>query len=190
MMFAGVAVMEAPVARAKEKVRRSRVVAEAAFAFLVGEFGYRRCLRRFWYGGFQLGYCGPGVGVLIEQDPREGLLVWVVLLADGRFPPRWPDLPRRYFGLWDVEAVTGAPSVATDDLHDADEPAMRALAGSLRACGAALLRGDLGLIPALERRIADRTRRYQSAALERRRQHAVPGSAAARLTPGSPGGHA
>jgi hypothetical protein len=160
-MFAGVAGMEASVVRATDEVRQSRVVAEAAFAFLLDELGYRRCLRRFWYGGFQLGYCGPGTGVLIEQDPRDGLLVWVVLLADGRFPPRWPDLPRRYFGLWDVEAVTGAPSVATADVHTADEPTMRALAGSLRACGASLLRVDLRLIPALERQIEDRARQYQ-----------------------------
>ena len=107
--------------------------------------------------------CGPGVGALVEWYPRDSLLVWLVLVVDGRFLPQSNPagfgLPLRYFDLLDVEAVTGQPSgVGQQDLYSASEPAARALADSLRVCGISVLRGDLALIPALEQWIRDRVR--------------------------------
>jgi len=152
------------VAKSTAHARESRAACEFAFAFLADEFGYRRCVRRFRYGGFQLGYCGPDTGVLVEWNPRDPLLVWLVILADGRFPPLSnpadSSAPLRYFDLADLEAVTTQPSaVSQRDLHSATAPAAHALASSLRACGTSLLRGDLALIPSLEERIRDRVRR-------------------------------
>jgi hypothetical protein len=151
------------VAKSAAHARESRAACELAFAFLVDDFDYRRCVRRFQYGGFQLGYCGPDIGVLVEWYPRDPLLVWLVILVDGRFPPRSNPAdfgaPLRYFDLADLEAVTGQPSaVSQRDLYSATAPAAHAVAGSLRACGASLLRGNLALIPALEERIRDRVR--------------------------------
>jgi hypothetical protein len=53
------------MAKAPEWLRRRRDFCEAAFSFLVGDFGYHRSLHRFQYGGFQIGYLGPGAGVLV-----------------------------------------------------------------------------------------------------------------------------
>ena len=151
------------MAKSAAHVRESRAACELAFGFLVDEVGYRRCVRRFRYDGFQLGFCGPDVGVLVEWYPGDPLLVWLVILVDGRFPPR-PNpadsgAPLRYFDLADLEAVTAQPSsVSQRDLYSATAPAAHAVAGSLRACGTSLLRGDLALIPALEERIKDRVR--------------------------------
>jgi hypothetical protein len=65
----------------------------------------------------------------------------------------------RYFDLADLEAVTAQSSaVSQRDLYGATASAAHAVAGSLRACGASLLRGDLALIPALEERVRDRVR--------------------------------
>ncbi len=130
------------------------------------DFGYRRSVRRFRYGGFQLGYCGPDVGVLVEWYPRDSLLVWLVRLTDGQFPPRSNpadlSVSLRYFDLADVEAVVAQPSeVDQRDLYSANAPAGWALAGSLRACATSILRGDLALIPALQQRIRYRVRQTQ-----------------------------
>jgi hypothetical protein len=70
------------MARATEWVRGRRDFCEAAFSFLIGDFGYRRRLRRFQYGGFRLGYLGPGAGVLAEWMPRDP--VTARLLTHGR----------------------------------------------------------------------------------------------------------
>lgn len=152
------------MATATAHARESRAACESAFAFLADEFGYRRCVRRFRYGGFELGYCGPGIGVLVEWYPRDSLLVWLVVLVDDQFPPRSNPAnfgePSRYFDLADLEAVMAQPSAVDQrDLYGATASAAHALAGSLRACGTNLLRGDLTLIPALEQRIRDRVRR-------------------------------
>jgi len=55
-------------------LRDRREFCEEQFSFLAGEFGYRRSLRRFRWGGFQLGYLGPGAGVLVERYPRDGVM--------------------------------------------------------------------------------------------------------------------
>jgi hypothetical protein len=47
-------------------LRDRREFCEEQFSFLTGEFGYHRASRRFRWGGFQLGYLGPGAGVLVE----------------------------------------------------------------------------------------------------------------------------
>jgi hypothetical protein len=59
------------VAKSTAHARESRAACEFAFAFLVDDFGYRRCVRRFQYGGFQLCYRGPDIGVLVEWYPRD-----------------------------------------------------------------------------------------------------------------------
>lgn len=54
------------MAKASEWLRGRRDFCEAAFSFLIEDFGYRRRMRRFQDdGGFQIGYLGPGAGVLV-----------------------------------------------------------------------------------------------------------------------------
>jgi hypothetical protein len=68
-------------------LRGRRDACEERFSFLIAEFGYRRSLRRFHWGGFQLGYLGSGAGVLVEWYPRDGLMVWLLPLALARSRP-------------------------------------------------------------------------------------------------------
>jgi hypothetical protein len=64
---------------------------EERFSFPIAEFGYRGPLRRFEWGGFQLGYPRPGAGVLVEWYLRDGLTVWLLPLAPGEVPASgWP----------------------------------------------------------------------------------------------------
>src|SRR5215469_9953504 len=91
-------------------IRDARAATERAFKFLLDDFGYRRCLRRYQWQGFVLGYCGPVVGVQVSWYPRDAFLVWIVKLIDETFParagPTRPDTPH-YFDLADVEALCG-----------------------------------------------------------------------------------
>jgi hypothetical protein len=64
-------------------LRGRRDACEERFSFLIAEFGHRRSLRRFHWGGFQLGYLGSGAGVLVEWYPRDGLMVWLLPLGSA-----------------------------------------------------------------------------------------------------------
>ena len=72
-----------------EWLRGRRDTCEERFSFLIAEFGYRRSLRRFRWGGFQLGYLGRGAGVLVEWFPRDGVMVWLLPLDPGDVPANW-----------------------------------------------------------------------------------------------------
>jgi hypothetical protein len=148
-----------------DQVRQSRSTCERVFAFLVDDFGYRRMRRRFQWGGYELGYCGPTVGVLIEWYPRDSLTVWLVVLVDGTFPPRekeaiTPGGVLHYFDLGDVETVRGQfVELTQDQLYRVpDEEVIGIWANGLRRCAPDLLNGDLTLVPILEKRIKDRAR--------------------------------
>jgi hypothetical protein len=87
----------------------ARAICERAFSFLGTDFGYRKVRGRFQRSGFDLGYRGPGLGVLVEWYPRDPLTVWLVRLEDGSLPPRDRvtdvDTPLHYFDLGDVEII-------------------------------------------------------------------------------------
>lgn len=147
-------------------LREARAACERALDFLVTDFGYRRVRRRFQWHGFQLRYRGPVTGVQVAWYPRDELTVWLVRLVDGDFPPYpgtiHPGTALHWFDLGDIEAISGHHrQVSRWELYamPSDETA-GALAGSLRRCGADLLRGDLTRLPLLERRIRDRSRAY------------------------------
>lgn len=152
-----------------DRLREARAICEQAFGFLITEFGYRKIRGRFQWSGFQLGYRGPGPGVLVEWYPRDPLTVWLVRLEDGSFPARDVvvdvDAPLHYFDLGDVEIIkTGHRVVDERQLYGLPtEGTARILADSLRQYGSDLLRGDLGDIPQLERRIRARAAAAQAA---------------------------
>jgi hypothetical protein len=105
------------------------------------------------------------MGVMVEWYPRDPLVtVWIVKLVDGAFPPRAQRIdsqtPLHYFDLADVESICGPPGEGQErKLYDLPtEVTTERLAATLRECGSGLLRGDLTLLPALERRIRDRAR--------------------------------
>lgn len=145
-----------------DQLRQARAICERAFSFLVTDFGYRKVRGRFQWGGFELGYRGPGVGVLVEWYPRDPLTVWLVRLEDGKFPPRDAVVSvgtrLHYFDLGDLEVLKTGHRVADErQLYAVPaEATARMVADSLRRCGADLLRGDLSDIPQLEGRIRAR----------------------------------
>jgi len=129
-------------------LRGRRDFCEEQFSFLIAEFGYRRALRRFRWGGFQLGYLGPGAGVLVEWYPRDGVMVWLLPLNPGEVP-RWGDPagPRR-FDLSFVAAAAGRRLKVSDrDMHSPADEVLTALAGELRSSGQDMLRGDYSHVP-------------------------------------------
>lgn len=144
------------------ELREARAACEHAFAFLVSDFGYRKVRGRFRWGGFELGYRGQVLGVLVEWHPRDPLTVWLVKLEDGDFPPR--DVVTggaenfRHFDLGDVEVMkTGRRAVDERQLYGL--PAERTagmLSDSLRTYASGLLRGELDDIPLLEGQVRDR----------------------------------
>jgi hypothetical protein len=145
-----------------DQLREARAICERKFSFLVTEFGYRKVRGRFQWGGFELGYRGPGPGVLVEWYPRDPLTVWLVRLEDDRFPPRdvvvGDDTQLHYFDLGDLEIIKAGHRVADErQLYGIPtEATARIVADSLRQYGSDLLRGDLGDIPELEARIRAR----------------------------------
>lgn len=155
-------------------LREARAVCERAFAFLVTDFGYKKVRSRFRWSGFEVGYRGPVMGVLVEWHPRDPLTVWLVRLVDGRFPPREMsvgiDRPLHYFDLGDVEILNVGHRVVDErELYNMpNEETAGFMAGSLREYGSGLLEGDLVLIPRLEQRIRDRAR---TATVARQVQH-------------------
>jgi hypothetical protein len=142
-------------------LRGRRDACEERFSFLIREFGYRRSLRRFRWGGFQLGYLGPGAGVLVEWYPRDGVMVWLLPLDPGEIPANWggPGGPRR-FDLGFVAAAAGGRLGASDwDLYGAADEVITALAGQLRSSGQNMLRGDYSQVPQVEDLIRARAER-------------------------------
>lgn len=134
---------------------------EERFSFLIAEFGYRRALRRFRWGGFQPGYLGPGAGMLVEWYPRDGLLVWLLPLDPREVPANWgrPGGPSG-FDLGFVAAVAGSrlENGGWDMQSPADE-VITALAGQLRSTGQDMLRGDFSQVPAINELIRARAAR-------------------------------
>jgi hypothetical protein len=134
-----------------EWLREKREFCEERFSFLTGEFGYRRSLRRFRWGGFQLGYLGPGAGVLVEWYPRDGVMVWLLPTDPGEIPDNWgdPGAPRG-FDLGLVAAAAGRSLDVNDrDTYGLTDEAVTALAGQLRSSGQDMLRGDYSRVPAI-----------------------------------------
>jgi hypothetical protein len=147
-----------------EHLREAAVTCEAAFSFLVDDFGYREADRRLESSGFSLRYLGVVLGVIVDWYPRDPLTVWLVRLMDGDFPARTmtihPDSQLHHFDLEDLEAISGhRRTVGELQLYALpnDENA-RFLADNLRNFGADLLHGDLVRLPLLERRVKDRAR--------------------------------
>lgn len=151
------------------ETRDARAATERAFKFLRDDFGYKRCLGRYQWRGFILGYCGPVVGVEVSWYPRDPFTVWIVKLIEGRFParagPTRPHTPH-YFDLADVEALCGrGDALQTLEVYDPpDDATAETFARVLRDCGGGLLRGDFSLLPALEQRIGARVRRVRQQA--------------------------
>jgi hypothetical protein len=132
-------------------LRGRREFCEERFSFLVEEFGYHRSVRRFEQGGFQLGYLGPGAGVLVEWYPRDGLMVWLLPMNPGEVPAGWgcPGGPRGFdLGLVAAAAGGGPENGDWDTQGPADE-AIAVLAGRLRSRGQSMLRGDYSQVPAI-----------------------------------------
>jgi hypothetical protein len=152
-----------------DSLRQASAARGRAFAFLITEYGYRRDRPRFRWGGFELRYRGPVMGVRIDWSPPPGdpLTAWLVRLADGAFPTDavtiHPTTELHYFDLGDLDAISGQQrEIPERELYAMpDESKARALANSLRSCGADLLSGDLARLPQLEQRIRDRARRGQ-----------------------------
>jgi len=147
--------------KTSEWLRGRRDACEERFSFLIAEFGYRRSLRRFKWGGFQLGYLGPGAGVLVEWYPRDGVMVWLLPLNSGEVPANWGDLGGpRGFDLGLVAVVAGShPELRDKNLNSATEEALAALADQLRVSGQNMLRGDYAEVPAIEDLIRARAER-------------------------------
>jgi hypothetical protein len=146
------------MARASEWLRGRRDACEAAFSFLIGDFGYRRSLRRFQYGGFQLGYLGPGAGVLAEWMPRDTVTVRLLPLSPGEVPAGW-GVPGGSGGydlgflvLLAGEALQGGGW----DVYSPTDDAITGLARHLRFHGQGMLRGDYSLVPAVQELITSR----------------------------------
>jgi len=146
------------MARASEWLRGRRDFCEAAFSFLIADFGYRRCLRRFTDGGFQIGYLGPGAGVLAEWLPRDTVTAWLLPLSPGEVPANWgsPGGPRGYdLGLLVLLAGEGT-QVSDRSMYTPTDDVITAVAHQLRSKGQGMLRGDYSVVPAVQDLIRSR----------------------------------
>jgi hypothetical protein len=154
------------MARASEWLRGRRDSCEAAFSFLIGDFGYRRSLRRFRYGGFQVGYLGPGAGVLVEWMPRDQVTVRLLPLSPGEVPANWggpggPGGPGGY-DLGFLRLLAGEePQVSGWESYNPTDDVITGLACQLRSHGQGMLRGDYSLVPAVQDLITSRAGRLQ-----------------------------
>lgn len=146
------------MAKASEWLRRRRDFCEAAFSFLVGDFGYRRSLRRFQYGGFQIGYLGPGAGVLVEWTPRDPVTVRLLPLNTGVVPANWgaPGGSGGY-DLGFLVLLAGEERQVGDwEVYSPTDDVITELARQLRFYGQGMLRGDYSLVPAVQELITSR----------------------------------
>jgi hypothetical protein len=143
-------------------LRERRDDCESAFGFLVDGFGYEVRRRRFRNGGFEIGYTGAGVGVLVDWFPRDPMSVWLVRTPDGVLPPRGEQTGLDYFDLEDFEAIAGKAGASIPvDLYTPSEANALHLAGRLRACGPDLLVGGAAdPFPALEQRVRARAEEF------------------------------
>src|SRR5215472_19113890 len=95
--------------KTSEWLRGRRDACEERFSFLIAEFGYRRSLRRFRWGGFELGYLGPGAGVLVQWYPKDEVMVELLPLSPGEVPASWDLLGGpRWINLCFVAAAAGS----------------------------------------------------------------------------------
>jgi hypothetical protein len=108
------------------------------------------------------------MGVVIDWYPRDAFRVALVRLVDGDFPERYGNpldgVPIRYFELGDIEVVKTGQLVVEASRLDGPPPSETtavAVAESLRDNASDLLRGELGMIPELERRIRERVARLR-----------------------------
>jgi hypothetical protein len=147
------------MAQTSEWLRCRRDFCEAAFSFLTGDFGYRRSLRRFCYGGFQIGYLGPGAGVLVEWMPRDSVTVRLLPLNPGEVPANWgaPGGPGGYDLGFLLLLAGEKPQVSDWDMYSPTDDVITELARQLRSNGQGMLRGDYSLIPAIQGLITSRT---------------------------------
>jgi hypothetical protein len=154
------------MAKASEWLRGRRAVCEGAFSFLMEDFGYRRSLRRFQSGphGFQIGYLGPGAGVLVEWNQRDGMMVWLLPLSPGEVPVNWggPGGPRGFDLGFFVLLADEEPQVSGSDMHSPTDDDIAALAGQLRSRGQDMLRGDYSVVPAIQDLITARAERLRN----------------------------
>jgi hypothetical protein len=144
-----------------EWLRERREFCDTRFSFLIGEFGYHQSLRRFQCGGFQLGYLGPGAGVLVEWYPRDGVMVWLLPMNPGEIPANWggPGGPRGFdLGL---VAAGGRLENGDWDMHSPTNQVIAVLAGRLRSSGQRMLQGDYSQVPAIRDLIRAQAERLQ-----------------------------
>jgi hypothetical protein len=131
----------------------STAACERAFAFLVAEYGFERTDTVFANHGFAIRYRGTALGVVVDWYPRDPLTVWLVRLADGRFPDP-AGAPRCYFELGELLEARGEKRVARQGLDLPRAESARWAADRLRRCGDGLLRGgDLAELSALEEKV-------------------------------------
>jgi hypothetical protein len=130
------------MAKASEWLRGRRDYCEAAFSFLIEDFGYRRSLRRFRYAGFQIGYLGPGAGVLVEWVPRDTVMVWLLPLRPGEVPANWGGLggPRGYDMGFLVPPAGEEPRTGGWEMYSPTDEVITAMADKLRTYGQGMLR--------------------------------------------------
>jgi len=145
-------------------LREGRDFCEEQFSYLIGEFGCRRYLRRFQWGGFQLGYLGPGAGVLVEWYQRDGVMVWLLPLSPGEVPAGWGAAGGpRGFDLGFVVAIADSQPETSDwDQQGPTGEVITALAGQLRSSGQDLLRGDYSHVPAIKDLIRTQAERLRA----------------------------
>ena len=139
------------VARTPEWLYGRRDFCEVAFSSLIGDFGYRRCLRRFRDGGFQIGYLGPGAGVLVEWMPRDPVTV-LLLLKPGEVPASWGSSHGpRGFDLGFLVLLAGEKrQVGNCEMYSPADDVITGLATQLRSYGRGMLRGDYSVVPAVQ----------------------------------------
>lgn len=153
------------VANASRWLRGRRDFCEDAFSFLIADFGYRRCRRRFLHGGFQIGYRGPGADVSAEWFPRDTMTVWLLPpsrrpLADGWGGDAWPG----GFELETAAIVAGEPPGTTGSrMYNPTDEVIAELAARLRSLRAGLLSGDYSTAPAVRDWLRERAERSGSA---------------------------
>jgi hypothetical protein len=158
--------------RTPDWLRARRDFCEDRFSFLIGEFGYRRSLRRFRWGGFQLGYLGPGACVLVEWYQRDGVMVWLLPQSRGEVTTSWgaPGGLRGFDLGFVAAAARGRLEVSTMPPASPTDEVIAQLAGQLRVDGQDMLRGDYSRMPTVDHLISAQAER-----LRKGRPHPSPG---------------